>query len=392
MEKLLVPIILKFVNIFSVMKQDDVTRMNLKEVWDKAYEAAEKKIPQRVERRLKAILYGDVPTFMELPHARTKKDLFTADVAFLGIPWEGLKYSDPWTILPETASPAPPNSIYYRTGADKSPEAIRKYSIFYSHNHGYGFFPELSRDFIIFDHVKAVDYGDVEIDIKKPETSLKNCIEKVSDIYDAGVTPLVSGGDHVVPYPCVQALAKHTEGNIGIITFDSHFDLYFEPEISAASQWGRLFDLLPQVEPENYCSIGIRGLRNQLHEQYIAEELGIQYYTMSDVETQGINNIITKALEITGTNTETLYVSLDIDVMDPVFCPAQKYPEPNGLTSREIISALRQIGMNQRINGFDICCLGPQYDTSTGISAQLCARLFMEVMSTIAWQKRSRKL
>ena len=86
-------------------------------------------------------------------------------------------------------------------------------------------------------------------------------------------------------------------------------------------------------------------------------------------------------------NTEVLYVSLDIDVVDPAFCPAQKYPEPGGLTSREIISAIRQIGKHKLINGFDISCLGPQYDAKTGPSAQLCARLFMEVMATIAWHK-----
>ena len=240
--------------------------------------------------------------------------------------------------------------------------------------------------------MNAVDYGDVELEISKPDISLKNCLKKVSDIYEAGVIPLVSGGDHAIPYPCVQALAKHTEGNIGIITFDSHFDLYFEPEFSAASQWGHLFDLLPQVDPKNYCSIGIRGLRNQLHEYYVAEELGIQYFTMADVETQGINSVIAKALELIGNDIEALYVSLDIDVVDPAFCPAQKYPEPNGLSSREIISAIRQIGKGRLINGFDICCLGPQYDTSTGLSAQLCARLFMEVMATIAWQKKAQKL
>jgi agmatinase len=361
----------------------------MKEVWNKAYDATRQKIPQRIERRLKAILYDDIPTFMELPHARTKEDLVNVDVAFLGIPWEGLKYQDPWTVLPETASPAPPNSVYYRTGAGKSPDSIRKYSLHYSINHGFGFFPDISRDFILFNHLKAVDYGNVNVTVKDPKISLSNSLEKVSDIYEAGAIPLVSGGDHAIPYPCVQALAKHTEGNIGIITFDSHFDLHFEPEFSAASQWGRLFDLLPQVKPKNYCSIGTRGMRNQVHEQYVADELGVQYYTMADVEKEGISSIISKALEIAGNNTEALYISLDIDVMDPAFCPAQKYPEPNGLTSREIISALRQIGQKQLINGFDICCLGPQYDIPTGISSQLCARLFVEVMAAIAWQKKN---
>jgi agmatinase len=368
-----------------------VILVNLKKVWDDAYSAANKTIPQRVERRVKAILYGDVPTFIELPHARTKEELETddVDVAFLGIPWEGLKYQDPWTVLPETATPAAPNSIYYRTGADKAPEFIRKYSIFYSYNHGWGYFPELERDFIIFNSLKAVDYGDVEVDVKDPKNSLSNCIQKISEIYDTGTIPLIAGGDHAIPYPSVKSLADHTDGNIGIITFDSHFDLYYEPEFSAASQWGRLFEL-SQVNPENFCSIGLRGLRNQFHEHSVAKELGIQYFTMTDVQTQSIESVITKGLEIAGKNTDAIYVSLDIDVMDPAFCPAQKYPEPNGLTSREIISALRQIGKQHLIKGFDICCLGPQYDTPTGISSQLCARLFMEVMATIAWHKKEK--
>ena len=362
--------------------------MNVKKICDDAYRAAKKAAPQRVERRLKAILYGDVPTFMELPHVRTKEDLATIDVAFLGIPWEGLKYPDSWTVLPETAAPAHPNSIYYRTGADKAPAAIRRYSLHYSYNHSWGYFPELGRDFIIFNHLKAVDYGDVDdVDVRDPGRTLENCFRKVSEIYEAGTIPLVAGGDHSIPYPCVQSLFAHTKGNIGIITFDSHFDLYYEPEFSAASQWSRLFEL-PEVNIKNYCAIGIRGLRNQLHERFVAEKLGIQYYTMADVENHGIRKIIKNALEIAGKNTEALYVSLDIDVMDPAFCPGQKYPEPGGLTSREIISALRQIGTQQLIKGFDICCFSPQYDTRTGSSAQLCARLFMEVLATIAWQKK----
>ncbi|MFX0051169.1 MAG: agmatinase family protein [Candidatus Hermodarchaeota archaeon] len=361
--------------------------MSLKKVWDEAYSASTKTIPHRVERRLKAILHGDVPTFMELPHANSKEELKNADVAFLGIPWEGLKYSDPWTVLPETAAPAPPNSVYYRTGADKAPDYIRRYSLFYSYNHGWGYFPELSRDLIIFNNLKAVDYGNIEVDTRDPQKSLRNCLQKISDIYESNVIPLVSGGDHAIPYPCVQGLANHVEGNIGIISFDSHFDLHYEPEFSAASQWMRLLEL-PQVDPKNFCLIGIRGLRNQLHERFISEQLGLEYFTMADIEIHGIQNIISKALKIVGENTEALYVSLDIDVMDPAFCPAQKYPEPGGLTSREIISALRKIGKSQIVKGFDICCLGPQYDSSTGLSAQLCARLFMEVLATIAWQKK----
>jgi len=372
-------------NILSKEKETAHRRKKLDKVWNEAYES-KKIIPQRIERRLKAILYGDIPTFMELPYAKKKEDLVGVDVAFVGLPWEGLKYLDPWTTLPETAAPAPPEvGGYYRTGADKAPEAIRKYSLFYSINHNWGYFPELSRDFIIFNHIKAVDYGDIEVDVKNPETSIENSIRKISEIYEAGAIPLVSGGDHTIPYPCIRSLINNFTGNIGIISFDSHFDLYYEKEISAASQWGPLFEF-PEVNPESFCSIGIRGLRNQLHERFVAEKLGIQYFTMADIWQEGIQKIIKKSLKVVE-NTDALYVSLDIDVVDPAFCPAQKYPEPGGLTSREIISAIRQIGKHKLIKGFDICCLGPQYDTKTGSSAQLCARLFMEVMATISWQK-----
>jgi arginase family enzyme len=373
-------------NILSREKETTHRRKKLDKIWNNSYTESKKTIPHRSERRLKAILYGDVPTFMELPYAKNKEDLTGIDVAFVGVPWEGLKYLDPWTTLPETAAPAPPDSIYYRTGADKAPEAIRKYSLFYSINHNWGYFPELDRDFIIFNHINAVDFGDVEVDVRNPEASIENSIRKISEIYEVGAIPLVSGGDHTIPYPCIRSLMNNIDGNLGIISFDSHFDLYFEAEISAASQWGPLFEF-PQVNPENFCSIGIRGLRNQLHERFVAEKLGVRYFTMTDVEKEGITKIIKKALKIAGENTDGLYVSLDIDIMDPAFCPAQKYPEPGGLTSREIISAIRQIGLHQLVNGFDICCLGPQYDTKTGLSAQLCARLFMEVMATIAWHK-----
>lgn len=359
-------------------------------MWEEAYSRANETIPHRVERQVKAILYDDVPTFMELPHVQTKEELKDVNVAFLGIPWEGLKIQDPWTILPATATPAGPESIYFRTGADKAPEYIRQHSIFYSYNHGWGYFPELGRDFFIFNHIKSVDYGDVEVDVRYPNKSLTNCLEKISDLYETDTIPLIAGGDHAIPYPSVKSLAAQIEGNIGIITFDSHFDLYYDPEFSAASQWGRLFDL-PNVDPKHFCSIGLRGLRNQAHELYIAEQLGVQYFTMADIQNQGINDVIGRALKIIGKDTDAVYVSLDIDIMDPAFCPAQKYPEPNGLTSREITSALRQIGHNHLIKGFDICCLGPQYDTSTGISGQLCARLFMEVMATIALQKKMKQ-
>ncbi len=85
--------------------------------------------------------------------------------------------------------------------------------------------------------------------------------------------------------------------------------------------------------------------------------------------------------------TDGVYVSLDIDVVDPVYCPAQKYPEPAGLTSKQVITALRRIGQVAEVRGFDLCCLGPQYDDRVGTGSHLAARFFVEVMAAMAWRR-----
>jgi len=195
--------------------------------------------------------------------------------------------------------------------------------------------------------------------------------------------PLVIGGDHSTPAPVLAALSQRVKGNIGVIVFDSHYDLSLEPPYYAGSQWAQCFHL-PNIKPTNLVLIGIRGLRHCLYEKYVAEELGIQAFNMHQIEEQGIDEVVNQALERACDGTENLYLSLDIDVMDPSYIPAQKYPEPAGLTTRQMISALRQVGGRRKVAGFDLCCLGPQYDLRTGISSQTCARFFVEVLATIA--------
>jgi arginase family enzyme len=223
----------------------------------------------------------------------------------------------------------------------------------------------------------------VQVVQSDPEESYKRCSAKVGEILDAGAVPLVLGGDHSTPAPVLAALSQRVKGNIGVIVFDSHYDLSLEPPYYAGSQWAQCFHL-PNIKPTNLVLIGIRGLRHCLYEKYVAEELGIQAFNMHQIEEQGIDEVVNQALERACDGTENLYLSLDIDVMDPAYIPAQKYPEPAGLTTRQMISALRQVGGRRKVAGFDLCCLGPQYDLRTGISSQTCARFFVEVLATIA--------
>jgi agmatinase len=140
---------------------------------------------------------------------------------------------------------------------------------------------------------------------------------------------------------------------------------------------------------ENFCQIGIRGLRQVPYEVEVAQALGHGVWTMADIDEYGIDSVMGAALKRACEDTEGVYVSLDIDVVDPVYCPAQKYPEPAGLSSKQIIAALRCIGQSAKVVGFDLCCLGPQYDDRVGTGSHLAARLFVEVLAAIAWRRRT---
>jgi len=334
------------------------------------------------------ILYGDVPTFMEAPAAKNPSELKDATVAVLGIPWEGLKVKSPRELLPATAAPAGPNSIYFRTGADKAPEAIRKNSIYYSIYHG-GYFPELDRGLRLLDHISIVDYGNVEVVVGDAEETYKRAELKVLEIIDAEAIPLVFGGDHGVTYPVLRALSQRARGKIGIIQFDSHFDLDKEFKYWAGWQFMGAYEL-GKIDPKNHVQIGIRGLRNPLYWYKTASEHGLTVFTMADVQDRGLAAVAEEALRVASNGTEGIYVTLDIDVVDPAYCPAQKYPDPGGLTSREIIQALRIVS-RKGVLGFDLCCLGAQYDDPTGIGAQLAARCVVEIVGSIALSLKKAK-
>jgi len=357
------------------------------QIWQEAYRRAAEVAPVRVDRRMRDILYGDVPTFMELAYAQKGTELEGVGAAFLGFGFEGVKIDTPHTFLPELAAPAGPDSIYYRTGADKAPEAVRRYSIHYSIHHAYGLFVEYAPDFYIFKHLRAVDAGDVDVSPGDPEASFARCEERVREIVEAGAVPLVCGGDHAITLPVVRAVAGAMTGRLGLIHFDTHYDLAWDPPLFAGSQWAQILGL-PNVDVQNFSQIGIRGLRQVPFEAEVARTLGHSVYTITDVDERSIEDVVDAALERACDGTDGVYVSLDIDVVDPVYCPAQKYPEPAGLTSKQIISALRRIGKATPIMGFDLCCLGPQYDDRVGTGSHLAARLFVEVLAAMAWRAR----
>ena len=338
--------------------------------------------PYRVVRRVERILYDDIPTFMEAPHAAEAPD---ADVVVVGLPYEGVKILDPRRFLPAQATHQA--EIYSRTGATGAPSAIRKNSVYYSLDHSGGLMPERGPNFQIADWVKISDGGDIRVDYEiDAEEMLHKAGDRIERLIGRDKVLILLGGDDTVPYVGVRSVARQRKQRIAVLKFDSHYDLAWEPRYWAGSQWARCFEG-GHLDPANFAEIGIRGTRNSLAWHEAARELDIGIWTLQDVEEKGIRQCVREALARICRNVDALYLSLDLDVIDPAFLPAQKYPDPAGLTAREILQALRlAIEEGPPLVGFDRACLGPDFDLN-GLGAQLAARCAVEVIGGLGWRK-----
>ncbi len=322
---------------------------------------------------------------MELPRATRPKDLNGVDAAVLGFGYEGITIKSPTLSAPATVSRPPQGSPYWRMGADKAPAAIRTYSQYYSIHHNQGWYPEIDPTLSIFDEIRAVDYGDVEVAPADTGLTMRRASDKVVDIVRAGALPVVLGGDHTIPFPTLRGIREQSDSRIGIISFDAHMDLSDTPEYWASTEWVKSFEL-GGILPQNFVEIGIRSNRNTHFERCVAEELGIRVFTIDEVKRVGMQTVIEEAIALATEGTDAIYVSFDIDVMEPALVPAQKAPEFWGLTVDEMMTAMRHV-RGQRLAGFDVCEHTPDYDIN-GMGAQFCARLVVEVFAGLAQQKR----
>lgn len=321
------------------------------------------------ERRLARILHGDIPTLFEAPLAEGD----TGDVTLLGVPYEGILVGDRHTLYPPGSRP--PESFYARFGADEAPDAIRCASVIYSLEHEGGIAAEL--DFIsLSDNLRILDAGN---------HTLESAEVVARQTSQAGGVTVVLGGDHLVPLPLIRGLQQGNPRRLGVVVFDSHLDLHPSPPLWAGSQWRTLIEE-GHLRPEDIIIIGPRGVRQSLHEIEYARQNGVRVITLQETDERGLPSIC-KELDDRLMGVDAVYISLDIDVVDPSFCPAQKYPDAAGLAPREILSIMRKATSTLPIAGFDLCCFSPRYDEGQR-GALLAARFALEAI--YACQHRNR--
>lgn len=216
------------------------------------------------------------------------------------------------------------------------------------------------------EELNIVDYGDIAVDNMSTERTMGHVREMVAEIARTGAIPFIVGGDHSLEYSDVAALADvHGKGSFGVVHFDSHYDagkggVHFithgQPVYRAVKEG--------HVLGKNYIQVGLRGPWPGPEGFEWMRDNGVRYHAMPEVEKSGWPAVMERALKEARDSGKKLYISFDVDVLDPAFVTGTGTPVPGGLTMREALPIVRRLCAENDIIGFEIVEVAPQLDVS----------------------------
>lgn len=294
--------------------------------------------------------FAQIPTFLRLPHTRDPAEL---DVAILGIPFD--------------------SGVVYRPGPRFGPREIRAISGLIRRYH-----PVLKIS--PFDVLRVADVGDVDVNPYSAEDTFARVERAVTAILDAGAVPVCVGGDHSLSLPILRSVVRR-HGPVGMVHVDSHQDMWDQ------SFGNRYFHGAPfrraveegLLDTGRVVQIGIRGSVRAEEDFDFGRQHGVKVVRAEEVARHGIEGALQHVQLARG---GPVYLSFDIDGVDPAFAPGTGTPEVGGLSSREALEVVRALAAFQ-IVGADVVEVSPPYDHGN-ITSLLAANLLFEIVSVIA--------
>jgi agmatinase len=239
-----------------------------------------------------------------------------------------------------------------------------------------------------FDVLSCVDYGDVAIVPGYTEHSYRNIEEAVAPIVEAGVVPILVGGDHACTLPHLRA--TRSRGPVAVIDFDSHtdaWDAYFGEKYNHGT-WMRRAIEEGLVDVGRSIEVGLRGsLYDAQDWTGLKTELGLEYLTTEDVFRLGPEAVATRVRDRVGEG--PAFISFDIDVVDPAYAPGTGTPEAGGPSAHDMLVIVRALTGIEFV-GFDVVEVIPAYDPA-GQTATLAANLAYEMLSLVALRRLAGK-
>ena len=263
----------------------------------------------------------------------------------------------------------------YQPGARLAPYHVRRVSALVQGHH-----PVHRLD--VFARLRCVDAGNV---VFPPfdRAAMRSAVEaEVRQLVTADIAPIVIGGDHSISLPVVRALGKRL-GPLAIVHFDAHLDL------SGPNVWGDEFHhgtpirhIIDEglVEPAQLYQIGVRGPRGSASDDVIARTQGHTVLSPDHIDERGVARVCAELRERIGAR--PVYVTFDVDAIDPAFAPGTGTPVPGGLTAREALALVRGLG-GLDVRGGDVVEVCPPLDHAD-ITSHLAANLAWELLALIA--------
>jgi agmatinase len=262
----------------------------------------------------------------------------------------------------------------YRTGARFGPTAIRQASL---NIETYSF-----RTGIDMEDLKLHDLGDLHVSTDTKKTL--EILELVTkDILEARKTPVIIGGEHTITLGVVKSLGKRA-AKTAIVSFDAHLDLRNEFMGLKLSHTTFMRRINEEAKPARIIEVGTRAVCKE--ELAYAKKAKIEFLTTQQTRNEGTEKTI-KALKERLAEYENVYLSVDMDVLDPAYVPAAQNPEAEGLEPRCLLDILCGI-IDKRVIGFDVLEIAPDYDQ--GISAIQAAKVIFEVLCSLEKCKETR--
>jgi agmatinase len=299
--------------------------------------------------------YAGPSTFCRLPELR---DVPYCDVAILGIPFD--------------------SGTSYRPGARFGPQAIRQAS----RNLRTNFHPDYDTE--PFKTLQVADAGDVGCNPFSIEEAIAQIEKDATELFKSAATIVSLGGDHTIAVPLLRAVNKQV-GPVALVHFDAHldtWDTYFGAPYTHGTPFRRAAEE-GLFKDDASIHVGIRGPLYSREDLINDEELGFKVVHCDELESHGVDHVVKRIRDRVGDN--PLYLSIDIDVLDPAHAPGTGTPEIAGMTSREMVNIIRGL-KGLKLIAADVVEVAPAYDHAE-ITSLAAATIAFEMINLVAFNK-----
>jgi agmatinase len=296
------------------------------------------------------LAYAGIDTFLKSPQ-RAIEEVGEEDAAVLGAPYDG--------------------AVSNRPGARYGPRAIRQASGWWAYLSGYkgGLTNMRTGSQVDYSSVALADCGDVPVFPMDYATTAESIRAHVETIATQGTMPVLLGGDHYCTFPAFEGFAAGSEAeSVGLVQIDAHSDATAESSVFGTDFHGSSTHHIatsPYGEYDHVSQVGIRGYEAPEFFEF-ADSVGLHCYTMGDVRERGIDRVVEGAIEAAAAETDAVYVTFDIDGVDPSVAPGTGTPCPGGLSAEEALTVMELLGTWDAVGAVDLMEVAPTYDPTEG--------------------------